>query len=171
MSNDMLMVRIYLSEADHGKRRALMQEILTLLHDRHAVQGVTVFRGIAGFGASGEVHADDLLRLNVDLPLVIEFFDDPKVAEAAIEPTRRSRSQSAYRLVAGHAIRRADAANGTKLVRCTRLVMPRPHRPDPKSQRGTPGSAARAYSWSSDMAADRTRPSRRGEPIDVQSLR
>jgi PII-like signaling protein len=84
MSDDMLMVRIYLSEADHGKRRALMQEILTLLHDRHAVQGVTVFRGIAGFGASGEVHADDLLRLNVDLPLVIEFFDEPKVAEAAI---------------------------------------------------------------------------------------
>jgi PII-like signaling protein len=76
MSNDMLMVRIYLSEADHGKRRALMQEILTLLHDRHAVQGVTVFRGIAGFGASGEVHADDLLRLNVDLPLVIGLLDD-----------------------------------------------------------------------------------------------
>ena len=129
MSNDMLMVRIYLSEADHGKRRALMQEILTLLHDRHAVQGVTVFRGIAGFGASGEVHADDLLRLNVDLPLVIEFFDEPKGRGSSHRPARRSRSQSAYRLVAGHAIRRADAAIETKLVRCTRLAMPRPHRP------------------------------------------
>jgi len=84
MASDILMVRIYLSESDHGKRRTLMREILSLLQDRHAVQGVTVFRGIAGFGASGEVHADDLLRLNVDLPLVIEFFDDPKVAEAAI---------------------------------------------------------------------------------------
>lgn len=84
MTNEILMVRIYLSEADHGKRKKLMQEILTLLQDRHAVQGVTVFRGIAGFGASGEVHADDILRLNVDLPLVIEFFDEPKVAEAAI---------------------------------------------------------------------------------------
>jgi hypothetical protein len=84
MANDVLMVRIYLSEADHGRRRTLMQEILTLLQDRHAVQGVTVFRGIAGFGAGGEVRADDLLRLNVDLPLVIEFFDEPKVAEAAI---------------------------------------------------------------------------------------
>ena len=61
-----------------------MQEILTLLQDRHAVQGVTVFRGIAGFGASGEIHADDILRLNVDLPLVIEFFDEQKVADAAI---------------------------------------------------------------------------------------
>ena len=61
-----------------------MREILSILHDRHAVQGVTVFRGIAGFGADGEVHADDMLRLNVDLPLVIEFFDEPVIAEAAI---------------------------------------------------------------------------------------
>jgi uncharacterized protein len=84
MANDILVVRIYLSEADHGRRRTLMQEVLTLLKDRHAVQGVTVFRGIAGLGAGGEVRADDILRLNVDLPLVIEFFDEPKVAEAAI---------------------------------------------------------------------------------------
>jgi uncharacterized protein len=84
MANDVLMVRIYLSEANHGRRKTLMQEILTLLQDRHAVQGVTVFRGIAGFGVGGEVRADDILRLNVDLPLVIEFFDEPKVAEAAI---------------------------------------------------------------------------------------
>jgi hypothetical protein len=84
MANDVLMVRIYLSEADHGRRRTLMREILSILHDRHAVQGVTVFRGIAWFGADGEVHADDMLRLNVDLPLVIEFFDEPVIAEAAI---------------------------------------------------------------------------------------
>jgi PII-like signaling protein len=84
MTNDILIVRVYLSEADHGTRRTLMQEILTLLRERHAVQGVTVFRGIAGFGASGEVRADDILRLNVDLPLVIEFFDEAKVAEAAV---------------------------------------------------------------------------------------
>ena len=53
MGNDVLMVRIYLSEADHGRRKTLMSEILSLLQDQHAVQGVTVFRGIAGFGASG----------------------------------------------------------------------------------------------------------------------
>jgi uncharacterized protein len=84
MSTDVLMVRVYLSEADHGQRRTLMNEILSALHDRHAVKGVTVFRGVAGFGADGEVHADDILRLSVDLPLVIEFFDEPKAAMAAI---------------------------------------------------------------------------------------
>lgn len=84
MADDILMVRIYLNEADHGKRKTLMQEILTLLRERHAVQGVIVFRGIAGFGAGGEFHVGDILRLNVDLPLVIEFFDEVAVAEAAI---------------------------------------------------------------------------------------
>jgi len=84
MSEDILIVRIYLSEADHGRRKRLMDEILTLLQEQHAVKSVTVFRGIAGFGASGEVRADDILRLNVDLPLVIEFFDEAKVVQAAI---------------------------------------------------------------------------------------
>jgi uncharacterized protein len=84
MTNDILMARVYLSEADHGRRKTLMSEIFRLLRDERAVQGVTVFRGVAGFGPNGEVHADDLLRLTVDLPLVIEFFDAPEIVEAAI---------------------------------------------------------------------------------------
>lgn len=83
--DDVLVVRIYLREAEHGKRKTLMQEVLSLLHDQHRVQGVVVFRGIAGFGDSGEVHAADLLRLNVDLPIVVEFFDRPEVAQAALK--------------------------------------------------------------------------------------
>ncbi|MBV9756202.1 MAG: DUF190 domain-containing protein [Alphaproteobacteria bacterium] len=79
-----MIVRIYLREAEHGRRKTLMQEILKLLHDRNPVQSVIVCRGIAGMGDGGEVHAADLLRLNVDLPLVVEFFDKPEVAQAAI---------------------------------------------------------------------------------------
>ncbi len=85
MDDDVMVVRIYLREADHGKRKTLMQEVLTLLHDQQRVQGVVVFRGIAGFGDGGEVHAADLLRLNVDLPIVVEFFDRPEVAQAALK--------------------------------------------------------------------------------------
>jgi hypothetical protein len=84
MEQEVMIVRVYLSEADHGKKKTLMQEVLNLLHDQHRVQGVIVFRGIAGFGDTGEVHASDMLRLNVDLPLVVEFFDAPQVAAAAI---------------------------------------------------------------------------------------
>jgi PII-like signaling protein len=85
MSSEVIVVRIYLHETEHGRRTTLQEEILTLLHDQHRVKGVTVFRGIAGFGASGMVHAADLLRLTVDLPVVIEFYDRPEVAEAAME--------------------------------------------------------------------------------------
>ena len=85
MSRDVKVVRIYIKETDHGRRGNLMQEIVRLLHDQHRVAGLTVFRGIAGFGATGEVHSGDLLRLAVDLPLVIEFFDTPNVVEAALK--------------------------------------------------------------------------------------
>lgn len=84
MDNEVTMVRIYLREADHGKRRTLMQEVLNILHDQQRVQGLVVFRGIAGFGDGGEIHASDMLRLNVDLPLVIEFWDQPQVVQAAL---------------------------------------------------------------------------------------
>jgi hypothetical protein len=84
METELKIVRMYLSEADHGRRKNLMQEILNILHDQHRVKGVTVFRGIAGFGDTGEFHAADILRIMVDLPLVIEFYDTPEVVEAVL---------------------------------------------------------------------------------------
>jgi uncharacterized protein len=84
MDDDVTVVRIYLKESDHGRKRSLMEEILNILQDQHRVHGVVVFRGIAGFGSKGAVHAADLLRLMVDLPLVVEFYDRPAVADAAI---------------------------------------------------------------------------------------
>lgn len=85
MSSEVIVVRIYIHEAEQGRRKNLQQEILTLLRDQQRVKGVTVFRGIAGFGASGAVHAADLLRLTVDLPIVVEFYDEPDVAQAAMK--------------------------------------------------------------------------------------
>ena len=61
-----------------------MQEIFKLLHEQYKVQGLTVFRGVAGFGSRGEVHSDDLLRLAVHLPLVLEFYDDSEVMAALL---------------------------------------------------------------------------------------
>lgn len=84
MEQDIAVVRIYLSEADQGRRTSLVHEIFSRLHDTHQVRGLTVFRGIAGFGSSGEVHSADLLRWTADLPLVIEFFDTPQRVDAAL---------------------------------------------------------------------------------------
>lgn len=84
MEKEMLLVRLYLSEADQGRKHNLLDEIMEVLHDQHRVHGVTVFRGIAGFGAKGRVHSADLLRLTAKLPLVVEFFDGPEMVQAAL---------------------------------------------------------------------------------------
>lgn len=84
MDSEVTIVRIYLHETEKGRGSSLQEEIMTLLHDEQKVKGATVFRGISGFGASGVVHSDNMLRLVVDLPVVIEFFDETAVAEAVI---------------------------------------------------------------------------------------
>jgi len=70
--SDVTVVRVYLTEGEK-----LMKTLLAKLHDDEKVRGVTVFRGISGFGRSGVVHSSTLLDLSLDLPVVIEFFDAP----------------------------------------------------------------------------------------------
>ena len=71
--SDVTMVRIYLTETEK-----LLKTLLSKLHDEEKVRGVTVFRGVSGFGKSGVVHSAMLLDLSLDMPMVIEFFDEPK---------------------------------------------------------------------------------------------
>lgn len=81
---DVVFVRIYLTEAE-GNLDSLMKR----LHDEEKVQGVTVFRGISGFGSSGKMHSSGLLDISLDLPLVVEFFDVPQKVEAILEHIRK----------------------------------------------------------------------------------
>jgi hypothetical protein len=70
--------RIYVTE---GKK--VHEPIFVHLHDVEKVRGVTIFRGISGFGNKGHVHSSSLLDISLNLPVVIEFFDAPdKVREA-----------------------------------------------------------------------------------------
>ena len=81
---DITFVRIYLTE---GEGR--MESLLKRLHDEEKVQGVTVFRGISGFGSSGRLHSSSLLDMSLDLPLVIEFFDVPEKIGKILEHIRQ----------------------------------------------------------------------------------
>jgi PII-like signaling protein len=72
--------RIYLREGEH-----LLAEILKLLHDQEKVSGVTVLRGIAGFGPDGILHTNSLVDLSLDLPLIIEFYDVSERIEKVLQ--------------------------------------------------------------------------------------
>lgn len=72
-------VRIYLREGEH-----LLGELFDFLHDKEKVSGVTVFRGVMGFGPDGKVRTSHLVDLSMDLPLVIEFYDLPERIDSII---------------------------------------------------------------------------------------
>lgn len=57
---EITLVRIYLTESE-GR----MEGLLKRLHDEEKVRGVTVFRGICGFGQSGKMHASSLLEMHL----------------------------------------------------------------------------------------------------------
>jgi len=65
-------IRIYITEGE-GK----LNELLDFLKEKEEVRGLTVFRGISGFGPSGNVHTINLADLSLDLPLIVEMFDEP----------------------------------------------------------------------------------------------
>lgn len=77
---ELTLVRVYLNEDE-----AHLQTLLKRLHDWGMARGVTVFRGIAGFGDSGVIHTSSLVGMSLELPVVIEFFDEATKAAELIE--------------------------------------------------------------------------------------
>ena len=72
--------RIYVTEGKH-----VHEKIFERLHDEHKVKGVTMFRGVAGFGESGKTHSSNLLDMSFDMPIMVEFFDEDVNVHTALE--------------------------------------------------------------------------------------
>lgn len=79
-TNSITMVRVYLTEGE-----AQLSNLLKQLRDWDKLKGVTVFRGIAGYGDSGEILGVNLMDLSLNLPIVVEFFDSPDKIAKIIE--------------------------------------------------------------------------------------
>lgn len=67
------MVRVFLSEKNGDA-----EKLLKRLHDHWRVHGVTVYRGVAGFGDSGRMHTARVFDVSYDLPVAVEFYDSPE---------------------------------------------------------------------------------------------
>jgi len=79
-TKEVTIARIYTLEG-HDQ----LNQALDILHDEEKIFGVTITRGIAGFGKDREVHTSSLLTLSLELPLVIEFYDEPEKVAKAIQ--------------------------------------------------------------------------------------
>lgn len=77
-TRDVRIVRVYIMESSH-----LLKKIVNYLKSEAKIHGITVFRAISGYGESGD-HSASFVDLSLDLPLVIEFFDDPEKIESAL---------------------------------------------------------------------------------------
>ncbi len=78
-SQQLTLVRIYLREAEY-----MLGKVVDFLHDEAKVRGLTVLRGIEGFSEDGKLRTVSLLNLSLDLPLIIEFYDDPDKVQGII---------------------------------------------------------------------------------------
>lgn len=69
-----VLLRIFIGESDKFEGMNLYQYLVKYLRKNHFA-GVTVLRGITGFGKASKIHSSDLLELSSDLPIVIEIVD------------------------------------------------------------------------------------------------
>lgn len=74
---------IFIGESDHYRHHALSSEIVDRAR-RAGLAGCSVFRGTAGFGATGHLHSARLLSLSEDLPLAIVIIDSAERIDAFV---------------------------------------------------------------------------------------
>ena len=69
---------IYVDETDkfHGKP---VYEVLMDIFYKKKIAGVSVFRGVAGYGSDGVFHKSKILELSTSLPLKIEAVDSEEM--------------------------------------------------------------------------------------------
>ena len=69
---------VYVDESDKYKGRAVYEVLLDICF-RQKIAGVSVFRGVAGYGSDGVFHTSKMLELSTDLPVKIEVVDSEEM--------------------------------------------------------------------------------------------
>ncbi|MGH9350784.1 MAG: DUF190 domain-containing protein, partial [Terriglobia bacterium] len=74
------LMRIYIGEGDKWQGKPLYQAMVELFRKEN-FSGVTVLRGIGGYGSTSRYHTEKILRLSQDLPIVIETVETAEQVE------------------------------------------------------------------------------------------
>jgi hypothetical protein len=83
LSGEQVLLRILLGESDRQDGKPTYQAIVEMLR-RDKISGVTVLRGITGYGAHSHPHTANILRLSQDLPIIIEVVDSQETIERVL---------------------------------------------------------------------------------------
>ena len=75
------LMRIYIGEADQWKEKPLHKALVEAMR-ANDIAGVTVYRGILGYGAHRRVHKDKPLHLSHDCPIMLSAIDTEEKLQA-----------------------------------------------------------------------------------------
>ena len=74
---------IYLDETDKIHGRPVYEEIMTICY-RQGISGISVFRGVAGYGGHRVFHTSKILELSSDLPVKVEAVDSEDAIDGVL---------------------------------------------------------------------------------------
>lgn len=76
-----VLLRVFIGESDKLGHLPLYEAIVKKAHDAD-LAGVTVLKGVLGFGATARIRTHKILDLSSDLPMVVEIVDEEdKIAD------------------------------------------------------------------------------------------
>ncbi len=68
------LMRVHIGESDKWQGGPLYQGLVELFR-QEGLAGVTVLRGVGGYGSASRYHTEKILRLSQDLPMVLEVVE------------------------------------------------------------------------------------------------
>lgn len=69
---------VYVDESDKVGSKPVYEELMSVFF-RKKIAGVSVFRGIAGYGSDGVFHTSKLLELSISLPVMLVAVDSAEM--------------------------------------------------------------------------------------------
>jgi hypothetical protein len=81
LAGEAKLLRIFVGEMDRAGHKPLYEAIVHKAKEM-TLAGVTVLRGVEGFGAGSVIHKAKFLELSEDLPFVLEIVDSEEKIQA-----------------------------------------------------------------------------------------
>jgi PII-like signaling protein len=74
---------VYVDETDKFGGRPVYEVLMDIFYKRK-ISGVSVFRGVAGYGSDGVFHTSKMLELSASLPVKVEAVDSEEMINSVL---------------------------------------------------------------------------------------